>query len=103
MPTRLMHTPRLLMFTLVAALAGAMALSTSPAFAKGYGWQCFQTKSTHEYCSCTKFKNHTEASAWISHKLAELADDPSKTLAEKQMRPHSDRIVKDGQPDDCED
>jgi hypothetical protein len=90
------------MFTLVTALAGAMALSTS-AFAKGYGWQCFQTESRHEYCSCTKFKNHVEAREWIRTKLAELANDPAKTLAEKQMRPGSDQVVTDGQPDDCED
>jgi hypothetical protein len=99
MHTPLMRTPRLLMLTLVTALV--MALSTSSAFAK-YGWQCFQTKSRHEYCSCTKFKNHDEAREWIRHKLAELADDPAKKPDQKQMRPGSDRVVTEGQPDDCE-
>lgn len=89
----------LLTFALATAIAGAMAFSASPAFAK-YGYQCFKTISRDHYCSCTKFKNHEEGNAWIKSKLAELqaAGKTGDDLAVKG-RP----TVEPAQPDPCAD
>ena len=84
-----MRRTRSLAFALF--VLGMGTISSIPPALAAYGYQCFKDYARNEYCSCTNFGNHKQASAWIGSVV---------TRTGNKMKPSSDWVIHK-QPPNC--